>query len=126
MAVRLTGLAGMSIVDCLLDTGADDTIFEDWHAGRIGVDLRSAPTLQVALTARPQPVRCQFARKMLRITDGLRETYEWSAVVGFVPVRLHYNAIGHAGFLQFFDANFRGDDHEVILTPKPTFPGRRI
>ena len=31
------------------------------------------------------------------------------------------------GFLQFFDVTFRGDpDWEVILTPKPSFPGKRI
>lgn len=31
--------------------------------------------------------------------------------------------LGHAGFLQFFTAEFRGDTHEVLLTPNDTFPG---
>jgi hypothetical protein len=32
--------------------------------------------------------------------------------------------LGYAGFLQFFDADFRGADREVILTPNRSFPGR--
>jgi hypothetical protein len=59
----------------------------------------------------------------LRITDGVQETYEWTAVVGFVAARLHYNLLGHAGFLQYFDATFSGADQEVILTPNRSFPG---
>ena len=50
-----------------------------------------------------------------------------TAVVGFVASRLSYSLLGHAGFLQFFDTNFQGDpDREVILTPKVSFPGRRV
>jgi hypothetical protein len=46
--------------------------------------------------------------------------------VGFVAVRLRYNLLGHAGFLQFFDADFLGHDREVLLRPNRSFPGRRI
>lgn len=31
--------------------------------------------------------------------------------------------LGQAGFLQFFTAEFRGDTHEVILTPNASFSG---
>ena len=92
----------------------------------LGIDLQTAEERLVALAGRPRPVRCRYASLLLRISDGLQETYEWPAVVGFVAGPLHYNLLGQAGFLQFFDANFRGDDYEVTLVPKPSFPGRRI
>jgi hypothetical protein len=34
--------------------------------------------------------------------------------------------LGHAGFLQYFDAEFRGADREVILAPNGSFAGTRI
>lgn len=61
----------------------------------------------------------------LRICDGI-ETFEWPATVGFVAARLHYALLGQAGFLQFFSADFDGEAHIVTLTPKPSFPGRRL
>src|SRR5262249_125223 len=127
MAVQLTGPADTKIRDRLLDTGSDDTIFTEALAKLLGIDLLAADLRQISLVGRPQPINCWYAPVLLRITDAVSETYEWTAVVGFVAGRLHYNLLGHAGFLQFFDANFRGEpDWEVILTPKPSFPGRRI
>jgi len=126
LAVRLTGPQDTTLVDGLLDTGADDTVFEEWHATYMGIDVRQAPERQVALAGRPQPVRCRYAPVQLRITDGIQETYEWTAVVGFVAGRLHYSLLGQAGFLQYFRADFDGEGREVVLTPKPTFPGRRL
>jgi hypothetical protein len=111
--------------DGLLDTGADDTVVEDWIAATTGVDLSQAEEREVGLVGRPQPVRCRYAAVQLRITDGV-ETYEWTAVVGFVAVRLRYNLLGHAGFLEFFDADFRGLNREVLLLPNHSFPGRQI
>jgi transglutaminase-like putative cysteine protease len=127
MSVRLTGPADTKLRDGLLDTGSDDTVFTEALAGLLGIDLLSAEERQVALAGRPQPVRCRYAPVLLRITDGISETYEWTAVVGFAASRLSYCLLGHAGFLQFFDANFQGDpDREVILMPKVSFPGRRV
>ena len=60
----------------------------------------------------------------LLITDA-RETYRWSALVGFVPMRLHYQLLGHAGFLEYFEAEFRGRDREVILRANRSFAGTR-
>ena len=127
LAVRLTGPADTKIRDCLPDTGADDTVFTETLAVLLGIDLLAAEERQISLVGRPQPLRCRYVPVLLRITDGVNETYEWTAVVGFVAGRLRYNLLGHAGFLQFFDANFRGEpDREVILTPKLSFPGKHI
>jgi hypothetical protein len=126
MAVRLTGPAGSRLRDGLLDTGADDTMFEEPVATLLGVDLRQAEERTVALVGRPLPVRCRFAPVLLRISDGLQETYEWTAIVGFAATRLRYNLLGQAGFLQFFSADFNGETREATLLPTPSFPGRRI
>jgi hypothetical protein len=41
-----------------------------------------------------------------------------------VRMTLHYNLLGHAAFLEFFDVTFRGKpDYEAILTAKTSFPG---
>ena len=92
-------------------------------AALLGLDLRHVEERQLALAGRPQPIRCRYAAVRLRISGGLRETSEWTATVGFVATRLNYNLLGHAGFLQYFDAEFRGADSEVALTPNPSFPG---
>ncbi|HEX8200948.1 MAG TPA: hypothetical protein VF590_10695, partial [Isosphaeraceae bacterium] len=107
----------------LLDTGADETVFEEWIAARIGVDLSQAPTETVSLVGRPQ-TPCRYATVELLITD-IQETYHWLSLVGFVPARLPYQIIGHAGFPQFFEAEFRGPNREVVLTPGSSFPGTR-
>ncbi len=125
LSARITGPAHFMIRDGLLDTGSDDTIFPQGIATAIGIDLTNAPQLTIHLAGRG-PFPCRYAQAGLRITDGLTETYEWPAVIGFVPVPLLNPLFGHAGFLQFFDAEFRGADREVILKPNPSFPGQRI
>lgn len=121
IAVRITGPGNFTVRDALIDTGADETIFEEWIAARIGVDLSQAPVETVSLVGRPQSP-CRYATVELLVTD-IQETYRWPALVGFVPARLPYQILGHAGFLQFFEATFRGTDREVILTPNRSFPG---
>ena len=125
MVVRITGPSRTCLRDGLLDTGSDDTVFEDKIATLIGVDLSQAEERNLGIVGRPQPIRCKYASVQLRITDGLAETYDWTAVVGFVPIRLRYALIGHAGFLKYFDAEFRGDDLQVVLNPNRSFPGVR-
>lgn len=122
VAVRLTGPSNDQVIDALLDTGADDTIFPAWIAALIGVDLTQAHGRQVGLAGRP-PIRCRYAPVRLRITDGLTETHEWPAIVGFVAVPLQRPLLGYAGFLQFFDTTFLGADRAVVLTPNRSFPG---
>jgi hypothetical protein len=124
--VRLTGPRGGWATDGLLDTGSDATIFEEHLAGSVGVDLTGVEERQVALVGRPAPVRCRYASVQLQITDGLRETYEWTAIMGFASTRLRYNLLGQGGCLQFFDVELRGADREVILIPNRSFPGTQV
>jgi hypothetical protein len=126
LSVRLTSPRNNLLLDGLLDTGADDTLFHEDRAIPLGIDLTGAEERLVDLVGRPAPVRCRYAAVQLQITDGLRETYEWTAVVGFASTRLRYNLLGQAGFLEFFDVEFRGADHEVVLIPNAAFPGTQV
>lgn len=123
-AVRISGPRHSWLCDGLLDTGADDTVFDEDIAALIDVDLTHAPTREVLLAGRRQPLTCRYASVELRVTDG-RETYEWNAYVGFLHGRLPYALLGHAGFLQFFDVEFRGSARDAVMVPNGSFHGRR-
>jgi hypothetical protein len=125
LAVRITGPSGSRLRDGLLDTGADETILDPSVAPLIGVDLSQAPQREVNLVGRGR-ILCRYASVQLRITDGKAKTYEWDTIVGFAPFPVLRGLLGFAGFLQFFDAHFRGADQEVTLLPNALFPGRRI
>lgn len=125
LALRITGPSGSRLRDGLLDTGADETIVDPSVAPLIGVDLSQAPEREIYLIGRGR-VRCRYTPVQLRISDGVAETYEWDTVVGFAPFPLLRCLLGFAGFLQFFNADFRGGDQEVTLLPNALFTGRRI
>jgi hypothetical protein len=124
--VRVTGPLGDRVWDGLLDTGADATVFHESAATRVGLDLTGAEERFIELVGRPAPVRFRYASVRLQITDGLRETYEWTAVVGFTASSLQYSLLGHGGCLEFFDVDFRGADREVVLIPNRSFPGTQV
>lgn len=94
-------------------------------ASLIGVDLSQAPEREINLIGRGR-IRCRYTSVQLQISDGVAETYEWDAVVGFAPFPVLRGLLGFAGFLQFFNADFRGADKEVALLPNASFTGRRI
>lgn len=125
LPVLVTGVSGSTLRDGLLDTGADETLLDPAVASLIGVDLNHAPEREIHLVGRGN-IRCRYSSVKLRITDGIFETYEWDAVVGFAPFSLVRSLLGFGGFLQFFDANFRGAAEEAILFPNAAFSGRII
>ena len=107
--------------DGLLDTGADDTIFPEDDANKLGIDLSNAPSGSASGVGMG-PYWVRYAKVTFRITDG-QEQREWEGWVGFTSARLHRPLLGHAGFLQFFDATFRGDAEIVELTPNSSYAG---
>jgi hypothetical protein len=125
VAVRITGPSGSRLRDGLLDSGADETILDPSVAPLIGVDLSQALEREINLVGRGR-IHCRYASVQLRITDGIAETYEWDTIVGFAPFPILRGLLGFAGFLQFFDAAFRGADQEVTLLPNALFSGHRI
>ena len=110
----------------ILDSGADDTVLPDWIASALGLDLTGFEERPIGMIGRA-PLSCRYAPVEIQISDGVRETYRWTAVVGFVSATaLVRPLLGQAGFLQYFDAEFRGADLEVFLNPNRSFPGVRL
>ena len=126
MPVRFGKPGGALTRTSLLDTGADDTVLPDWIATAVGLDLIDAEERPIGLAGRA-PLRCRYAPMEIQISDGAQETYRWTAVVGFIGAAvLPRPLLGYAGFLPYFDAEFRGADHEVVLIPNRSFSGIRM
>ena len=64
----------------------------------------------------------RYAQVKLRLSDG-REFREWPAWVGFTSATLFQPLLGFAGCLQFFHANFLGDQEAVELTVNTLYSG---
>jgi hypothetical protein len=105
----------------LLDTGADETIFPDYVAQFIGLDLTNAPSGSSTGVA-TGAVQVRYAEVRLRIAKA-NELREWRAWVGFAAAPLRRPLLGFAGFLQYFEASFRGDREEVELKVNALYPG---
>lgn len=120
----LTGPNGKFVMrDGLLDTGADDTVFDERTAALLGVDLNKARERSLYLVGRGI-LRGRYAQVHLSITDGIKETYDWTTQVVFVPFGMSRSLLGYSGFLQYFDAHFRSYDQEFTLTANKSFPIR--
>jgi hypothetical protein len=119
--VSIVGPTSTDAREGLLDTGADDTVFPEQVATIIGIDL-SLAAVGEAIGMGGVPLQVRYAEVKLRITDG-KTFLEWPARVAFTAATMRRPLLGFAGFLQFFDANFRGAREEVELTANHLFPG---
>ena len=115
------GPKGIFVEYALLDTGADDTVFPANAAAKIGVDLTNAPAGDMGGVGGGAG-RLLYAQVDLRLSDG-RESREWTAWVGFTSAPLRQPLLGFAGCLQFFHANFLGDQEAVELTVNTLYTG---
>jgi len=119
--IGVFGPLGLRFLDGCVDCGADDTIFPLSLARKLGIDLTGAPQGE-AHPVGGTIVPYLYASVTLRITDGL-EICEWQAMVGFVDLPLRWALLGHAGFLDFFDAELRGARREISIAPNSLLPG---
>jgi hypothetical protein len=121
IGVTLIGQGGATThAQGMIDTGSDDAVFPEATATKLGIDLTSCPTGSMS-TAGGIALPIRYASVTLRITDGI-EQREWTAMVGFAPVRGHA-LLGFAGFHRFFTVNLYGDDEIVTLEPNRLYPG---
>lgn len=124
---RIIGDATDDYLRGLADTGADHSLLPRSIADRIGAEIDERTRWTVGGFA-GQTARAVMGHVRMEITDG-SATHQWSAQVGFVdyddPEKESIALLGHLGFLQFFNAQFRGKDHVVILEPNGTFPANR-
>jgi hypothetical protein len=122
LQVRLANGESEHTVRALLDTGADDTVFPRSAADQLGIRLDGLP-VSFAAGAGSREIGYAIAPVSLSIRDKTKKC-TWSALVGFRLDRSSvFPLLGHAGFFQFFTAEFHGDTHEIVLTPNSTFPG---
>jgi hypothetical protein len=121
--LRLFGPLGSRLFDGCLDCASDDAIFPRFLARKLGVDLSGAPQGE-AQPVGGMIVPYSYAAVTLRLSDGV-ETCEWQAIVGFVDLPLRWALLGHAGFLDYFDADLRGARREASPVPNSRFPGLR-
>lgn len=121
IAVTIFGPTGSRARDAVLDTAADDTVFSEILAARIGLDLTNAPA-GIASGVGMANIPLRYGQVRLRLADG-NEQREWSAWVGFTPVRIPYPMLGFAGCLQFFTSIFHGDREEVELAVNSLYSG---
>lgn len=100
----------------LLDTGADETVFPASFARRLTIDLDLS---EMARAAGGHDLQLRTGHVVLSLSDG-REQLRWAATVSFLEFELPEDEVvllGHAGFLEFFTAEFDGERREVQLTP---------
>jgi hypothetical protein len=122
--IRMFGPLGSRLLDGCLDSGSDDSVFPLSVARKLGIDLTGAAQGE-AHPVGGAKIPYAYAAVTLRLTDGV-ETCEWRATVGFVDLPLRWALLGHAGFLDLFDSELRGDRREVFMTPNRQFPGSHL
>ena len=120
--VSLIGPAGIYVRRALLDTGADETVFPIVAANSAGINLANSPTGHSSGVGSGSTSQLLYAQAKLRLSDG-REFREWTAWVGFTAAPLDQPLVGFAGCLQFFHANFLGDQEAVELTVNTRYSG---
>ena len=125
--LRIIGPKGTEHVLGLLDTGADDTFIPQSIGERIGVVLDGNATWSVTGVA-AQEVAAVGDHVTFEVSDG-NETYRWQARVGVLqriaPQAEPTVILGRVGFLEFFDAEFRGEACDVLLMPNDNL-GRAV
>ena len=120
--VRIIGRTGTIQVFGLLDTGADNVFVSASLAEVLGIDMSGAA--EKALGAGSHEIDVWPGSVDMEITqDG--QSYRWRAVVGFLtgdddpPIAY----LGHAGFLEHFNAFFDTQKWSVELIPHEDFAG---
>jgi len=104
----------------LLDSGSQDTLLPLGAARTAGIPL--LPDVGHIVRWRGAAFPLRFGRVEFQMEDcGV--TWRWSAVVAFADLSVPYPILGLAGFLEYFDATFRGEDRVVELAPNGSFTG---
>jgi hypothetical protein len=109
----LVGPAGGLDFFGLLNTGADETYITQAMANRLGLETNEYSTAIVESASGAISIR--YGTATLEVSDG-HELFRWTTIIGITEEEWAEAILGHAGFLEFFDALFRGYDSEVVLT----------
>jgi hypothetical protein len=120
--IAISGPAGPfpTFEEAFVDLGADETLFHLDVAKAIGVRLAKGP---YNLTWGGGTYPLWFAEVQLDLSDDIW-LWSWRAVVAFSEAKPRYPLLGRAGFLQFINASFLGQEKGVVLEPNFSFKGR--
>jgi hypothetical protein len=110
--VRLQGPKSFLKVWALLDTGADESYITESVAEKLGVVPLSADAMTIESASGEMSV--WYGRLTVEVSDE-SEVYSLPMTVGVVSEDWSESILGHAGFLEHFDATFSHVDKVVTL-----------
>jgi hypothetical protein len=121
---RVFGPSGqfISFRYAVADTGCSETIFPADTVSIIKATL--LPITSQSLVWRGSSFPIRFARVELEISST-QEAWRWPATVGFTSAPIPFPLLGMAGFFEYFDACFLGDDKAFELTANAAFVGTK-
>jgi hypothetical protein len=123
VTIDVIGPVTTETIQALVDTGSDETVFPVSLANAIGVRLDHSSTGQAsavgghAVELVPGSVTLQMTRS--------GELFRWETKVAFLETQHpdeEVALLGYAGFLEFFQATFNSENHELELNPNSRFP----
>ena len=113
--VRFVGPKAVRDVYALLDTGADESYITESMANKLGVIPLSNSTSVVQSASGKMSI--DYGHIVVEIADDT-EVLSFPLIVGIVSEDWSEAILGHAGFLEHFDATFSYIDRQVALTPR--------
>ncbi len=121
---RVIGRTGEELLHGLLDTGVDQVALPRSIGESIGAEIDPGPGWAMEGFA-GQSAQAAAGRVIFEVTDGI-QTVKWEGNVAFVdypdPADEQIAILGREGFLEFFNAQFLGLEHAVVLRRNRGFP----
>ncbi len=110
--VRISGRASSAIIWSLLDTGADESYITEEMAEYLGVESIGEETYGIESASGEVSARYGICNLEVRQSG---EVFARRVTIGIVPETWSEPILGHAGFLEFFDARFSHAEKTVEL-----------
>jgi hypothetical protein len=106
----------------LADTGADDTIFPLGTAQTLGIVLLPVTAVTTVIRWHGVNYPSRYGQVWLELNDG-NSIWSWPALIAFSAAQIRYPILGQTGCLEYMNANFKGEDKQLLLETTPSYPG---
>jgi hypothetical protein len=123
--LRIIGGTGLLPTSALVDPGSDETLLPLSVGKLIGAKIDPTQSWQVEGIG-GQVVAVILGEVDFELTDG-KQTFRWSAKIGFVDFadpKDEVTVLGHAGFLDYFRVIFDGHRRKLEIELTPAFAGQ--